>query len=140
MLEVCGAPVNLEMASYVYDFLMRTAQRLWDDYRRARGIRSQRDRRTYVAGVMAGFKEKLDRQRKAHQVAGLVWVGDADLSRYLKRRHPHIRWTHYRGSAGSDAHADGRAAGRDLTLHRPVTAGTSGGGPQRLLGAAHRRD
>jgi len=62
--------------------------------------------------VIVGFKDKLDQQRQRHQTKGLVWVGDADLSKYFRRRHPRVRWTHYRGSQSSDAHADGRAAGR----------------------------
>jgi hypothetical protein len=125
VLEVCGAPVNLEMASYVHDFLSRTAERLWDEYRRARQL-SNRDRRTFLSGVMTGFKDKLDAQKTRNRVAGLVWVGDGDLSRYFRRRHPHIRWTHYRGNRASEAHAHGRAAGRELVLHRPMTSGPSG--------------
>ena len=126
VLEVCGAPVNLEMASYVHEFLTRTAERLWDEYRRERKIESNRDRRTFVAGVMLGFKEKLDTQRARSREQGIVWVGDGDLKRYLKKRHPYIRWTHYSGSGPSDAHADGRAAGRGVVLHKPVGGGPSG--------------
>jgi hypothetical protein len=126
VLEVCGSPVNLEMASYVYDFLARTAERLWSEYRRARRI-SNRDRRTFLAGVMIGFKDKLEAQQARDKNEGLVWVGDGDLARWFKRRHPHIRWTRYSGSGGSEAHSHGRAAGRELVLHRPVAAGPSGG-------------
>ncbi len=127
VLEACGSPVNLEMASYVHAFVTQTAWRLWDEYRRARGLSSNRDRRTFVAGVMAGFKDKLAAQRKRHVQEGLVWVGDGDLGRYFKKRHPRIRWTHYRGSRANEAHAHGREAGRGLILHRPVAAGPSGG-------------
>ena len=133
VLEVCGAPANLEMAGYVYDFLLRTANRLWDEHRRAQRIRSQRDRRTFVAGVIAGFKEKLDRQRTAHQSRGLVWIGDADLTKYFRRRHPRIRWTSYQSSTASTAHAEGRAAGRELTLHRPLASSAKAGAGPRLL-------
>jgi hypothetical protein len=126
VLEVCGSPVNLEMASYVYDFLSRTAERLWSDYRRARHL-TNRDRRTFLAGVMLGFKDKLEAQQARHREEGLVWVGDGDLGRYFKKRHPHIRWTHYRGSRATEAHSHGRAAGREVVLHRPVAAGPSGG-------------
>jgi hypothetical protein len=132
VLEVCGTPVNLEMASYVYDFLLGTSDRLWDEYRSARRI-SNRDRRTFLAGVMVGFKDKLDGQRTRHKQQGLIWVGDGDLSRWFKKRHPYIRWTHYRGGRDSEAHAHGRAAGRDLVLHRPVTSGPSS--TRKLLGS-----
>jgi Protein of unknown function (DUF2786)/SprT-like family len=126
VLEVCGSPVNLEMASYVYDFLARTADRLWSEYRRARRI-SNRDRRTFLAGVMIGFKDKLEAQQAHHKREGLIWVGDGDLARWFKTRHPHIRWTRYQGSSRSEAHAHGRAAGREVVLHRPVASGPSRG-------------
>jgi hypothetical protein len=131
VLEACGTPVNLELAEYVYAFLLHTAEALWRDYKRARAIRSDRDRRTFLAGVITGFREKLDAQRKKHQTEGLIWVGDTDLSRYLRKRHPYVRHTYHAGRPRTEAHADGRAAGRNVVLHRPVTAGPSG--PRRLL-------
>ena len=88
--------------------------------KRAHGIRGNRDRRTYLAGVMTGFREKLNAQRKQQQAAGLVWVGDGDLEKYYRRRHPHIRWTRHTGVQRNEAHAHGRAAGRNIVLHRAV--------------------
>lgn len=120
VLEVAGTPVNLEMAAYVYDFLRQTADRLWVEYQRERGLRSNRDRQGFLAGVMAGFRDKLAAQARASQRAGLVWVGDADLSRYHRRRHPYVRWTQHTGIARTEAHEDGRAAGRRIVLHRPI--------------------
>jgi hypothetical protein len=122
VLEVCGTPVNLEMAEYVYAFLMHTAERLWEDYARAHRIGSRRDRRTYLAGVMAGFRDRLDGERARLKQAGLVWVGDGDLERYFRRRHPHIRWTRSQGPRRSEAHAHGRAAGRKVVLSRPIAS------------------
>ena len=131
VLEVCGSPVNLEMAAYVHAFLTQTAERSWRDYRRARGIASDRDRRTFLAGVMAGFRDKLESERKRHVREGLVWVGDGDLHRYFRRRHPYVRSTRYGGARPNEAHADGRAAGRKVVLHRPVAGSPAAGG--RLL-------
>src|SRR5262245_47810225 len=75
VLEVVGAPVNLEMAAYAHAFLAATGERLWAEYRRARGVRNNRDRRVYLAGVMTGFREKLDGERARQKREGLVWVG-----------------------------------------------------------------
>src|SRR5205085_8890006 len=60
VLEVCGTDANLEMASYVHDFLERSGERLWAEHKRASGVRGDRDRRSYLAGVMRGFYEKLE--------------------------------------------------------------------------------
>jgi hypothetical protein len=119
VLEICGTPVNLEIASHAHAFLGHTAERMWADWRRARGV-GNRDRRAYLAGVMTGFREKLDAQKKRHQQEGLIWVGDGDLTRYWRRRHPHVRWTRHAGVERNHAHDAGRADGRKIVLHRAV--------------------
>lgn len=120
VLEISGAPANLDMAEYVHSFLHRTAERLWEEHKRQRGIKGNRDRQTYLAGVMAGFHEKLSKQGAVHRCEGLVWQGDADLSAYFRKRHPHIRTTRYQGNARNEAHFEGRAAGQQIVLNRPV--------------------
>lgn len=119
VLEVLGTTVNLSIAEHTHAFVAHTAERLWDQYRREHGV-GNRDRRTYLAGVMTGFREKLDAQRKRHAAEGLVWVGDGELQRYWRRRHPHVRWTRHAGVERNEAHAHGRAAGRNIVLHRAV--------------------
>ncbi|UQA59073.1 SprT-like domain-containing protein [Polyangium aurulentum] len=127
VLEICGTHANLEMASYVHTFLTRTAEQLWQAHKKSRGMNGNRDRRTYVAGVMAGFDEKLSNQRKVNEQEGLVWVRDADLGRFYRARHPRIQHVKYAGGPRTEAHAEGRAAGRRIVLHRPVEGGPSGG-------------
>jgi hypothetical protein len=134
VLEICGAPVNLEMAAYVHAFLLQTADRLWEEYRRTRKLDGNRERRTFLAGVVAGFHEKLDRERARQREAGLVWVGDGDLGRWFRRRHPYIRMTRYDGARRTEAHAHGKAAGAGVVLHKPVGGGSPEGGRRLLLG------
>jgi hypothetical protein len=128
VLEICGTPANLEMAEYVYTFLMRTAEQLWEEHKQKHGITGNRDRRTFFAGVMRGFDEKLTQQARRHQQEGLIWRGDADLDRYLRQRNPHIRSKSFGGSQYSEAHAHGRAAGQQIVLNRPVAGETGNGG------------
>jgi hypothetical protein len=125
VLEICGTPANLEMASYVHAFLSHSAEQLWRAHKRAQKIRGNRDRRTYLAGVMTGFHEKLNAQRRENKEQGLVWVRDADLGSYYRRRHPLIQRTRYAGNPRTEAHAHGREAGRKLVLHRPVEGRSS---------------
>jgi hypothetical protein len=133
VLEVCGTPANLEMAAYVHAFLSHSAEKLWEEHRRALKIRGNRDRRPYLAGVMAGFMEKLNSQRQSHKEQGMVWVQDADLEGFYRRRHPYIQNIRHAGTRRTEAHAHGRAAGERLVLHRPITSGPSAAGP-KLLG------
>lgn len=132
VLEVCGAPPNVEMAAYVHDFLHHTAEQLWREHKRAARIAGDRDRRTFLAGVMAGFYEKLQSEKKKNTEQGLVWVRDADLEGFYRKRHPRIQHVRHRGARRTEAHAHGRAAGRNIELHRPITGGKTAG--PRLLG------
>jgi len=130
VLEICGSRENLAMAEYVYEFLMRTAERLWSD-RENLTKTGRNERQRYLSGVMSGFAEKLDRQARAHEKSGLVWIRDADLERYYRKRHPHVRHVRYAGQLRTSAYADGKEAGRKIILHKPVGGSATARG--RLL-------
>ncbi|AUX39896.1 hypothetical protein SOCE26_012910 [Sorangium cellulosum] len=131
VLEICGTPANLEMAAYVHAFLHHTAEQLWREHKRTHGVKGNKDRRTYLAGVMLGFLEKLNTERKASAEQGLVWVRDADLDSYYRTRHPHVQHLRHAGNQRTAAHAHGREAGRKIILHRPMQGETGDRG--RLL-------
>ena len=133
VLEVCGSPANLEMAEYVHSFLQHTAERLWVDHKRALRIRGNRDRRVFLAGVMAGFHDKLEQQTARAHDQGLVWTGDHGLSGYYRKRHPYIRNARYCGRRRNDAYAQGKQAGGQIVIHKPVQPAAARGGG--LLGA-----
>lgn len=126
VMEVIGTPENLDLASYVYDFLARTAERLWQAHKCAEGVRGNADRRTYYAGVMSGFAEKLATQARAHKAEGLVWVPHAELKVYTRKRHPYLRTISHRGQGRRDAFSHGQRAGRELVLHKGVSSRSSG--------------
>lgn len=121
VLELCGTPANLEIADYVYDYMMQTAERLWIDHKRTHGIDGNRERRTFIAGVMSGFAGKLAHEKLKHKNEGLVWVRDGDLDVFFRRRHPHVQTIRYGGGRRGDAFAHGRAAGEKIVLHRGVS-------------------
>jgi hypothetical protein len=120
ILEICGTRANLAIAEYVHGFLHATAERLWAVHKGATGIRGDRERRAYLAGVMAGFADKLAHQDARSRSEGLVWVRDGDLAKYFRLRHPHVRHVRHAGQRRTEAWAHGREAGRRIVLHRPV--------------------
>ncbi|HSC85743.1 MAG TPA: SprT-like domain-containing protein [Polyangiaceae bacterium] len=133
VLELMGTVENLEIASYVHDFLERAAEALWRSHKKQDGVSSDRERQSYLFGVMSGFREKLSREGKQAQSEGLVWRGDAALTGYAKSRHPYQRSVSSSGRVHSAAFSAGREAGQALVLHRGLNAGSSGSAP-RLLG------
>ena len=133
VLEICGTPENVELAAYVHAFLTDTAERNYRDYKRAEQLHSDADRQSYLAGVQAGFHEKLSAERRLEETEALVWVGDPALSRYLRKRHPYIRHAYHHGRDHGSAGEAGRVAGRNIVLNRAMARGNSNG--PRLLSA-----
>lgn len=132
ILEVCGTAPNVEMAQYVHAFLTESGKRLWRQHKVLEGIREDRDRRRFEAGVMTGFYKKLDDERSPRQQEGMVWVGDPQLTQHFKARHPRTTTAYYGTSSGSEAHRHGRAAGEQLVLHRGIRESSTG--TTKLLG------
>lgn len=128
--EIAGTRANVEMAAHVYAFLLATAERLWQENRRDERVRSGRDRMAYQSGVVRGFRDKLVAERRELRGTGLVWVGDSQLDRFYRARHPRVI-TRSRRVRVNAAHSAGREAGRSVVLHKPVANGPSGG--TRLL-------
>ncbi len=133
VLEVCGTPEHLELASYVHAFLDETAERLWLDYRRTSAAKGSGPRRVFRAGVMAGFRERLKEERREQAIVGLVWVGDPAVETYMRQRHPQIRWVRSAARTRPAAFGHGREAGRDIQLRSPLRSGAAAG-PKLLPG------
>jgi len=122
VLEICGTPANLEMAVYVHTFLTHTAESLWQTHKKTTGTTSNRERQTFLAGVIIGFQERLSREKEVHEGEGLVWVGDAGLKDYMKARHPYVRHFRRAGRARTSTREQGKNAGRDIILRKPIDA------------------
>ncbi|MBL9100125.1 MAG: DUF2786 domain-containing protein [Myxococcales bacterium] len=132
-LEVLGSAANLEIASYVHDFLHASVDRLWRREAGEHGLLPTH-RREYAAGVLLGFRDKLRSERARNAEVGLVWLGDPDLERFTRDRHPHLRSMAKTGVRRSRAHEAGRAAGQRLTLQKPVHEHQSRGRALREAG------
>jgi hypothetical protein len=131
VLELCGTPENLEIASFVHGFVLETADRLWARHKREQRV-GNKDRRRFLLGVAMGFEETLTRQAATMtREEGLVWVGDRGLDGFVRKRHPHLVTTHGAPVAANGALQSGRAAGREIVLHKPIAGG--GGNRGRLL-------
>lgn len=131
VLEVCGTRENLEIAEYIHAYLMHTAERLWTRHKVVKRLPGDADRRRFLSGVMHGMLEKLGREAEAQEEEGLVWVKDADLHRYYRRRHPHVRHIRSAGERRTRAYADGREAGRSIEIRRGIK-GDGREGPRLL--------
>ena len=127
VLATYGVGANLEMAEYVHGYLTRVLDGLWTAYRERRQLRGNRERLRYFAGVLNGFRGKLESQdQQLRSQHALVWKGDPELDSFVRHHHPSIRTGHAGGSVRSKAYEDGVEAGRAVTLRRPI-GGSKGG-------------
>ena len=132
VLELCGRPENLQMAEFVHGFVLRTIDRLWQEHKAAHGIRSNRDRRTFLSGAVTGFATKLREKQSSARQEGLVWAGDPAIDDYLHRRYPRTATVRYSETRDRAAYHAGRSAGRDIVLSRPMTSTAQDAAPRAL--------
>ncbi len=121
-LFIYGTKSNLDMAAYVHGFLWALLPQLWEDHRRLRGVRGNRDRLTYFDGVLNGFCAKLrgEEKARANVERALVWSGDPKLHRYFRWLNPRIRHVGGTGRLVTAAFEAGRADGHHVRIHRPI--------------------
>lgn len=135
-LEVAGRPDNVEVAQWVWDYVLQTAEASWAASRGAGARGTSRQR--FLDGVIVGFREKLTEEaQEARQQEGLVWLGDPALQGFLGTRYPHRRKGRRFGLRADDAFQQGQAAGRAITLRRPIRERSQAPSP-RLSGPADR--
>jgi len=120
VLEISGSKPNLDTADYVHAFLLRTAKGLWKEWKEANPKRLRGERGRYLLGVMLGFREKLQSQRRVEEETGLVWVGDAALDDFVGRRHPNLRSTRAVRYRMTPAYQHGHEQGKKLQIHAGV--------------------
>lgn len=124
--ELMGTPENVAMAEYVYHFLWTKVQAFWRDFSKRTG-KGAASRRSYMLGVMSGFREKLRQvDREAAQTSpetrALVKAADRELEEFVSYRHPKLtqrRWGGGRGDQGS--FNAGVRDGGSITIHRGIT-------------------
>jgi len=136
IFELMGTRENVQMAEYVYHFLMHQASGRWDRFRREEQLRSRLSRTSYLTGLMAGFREQLELAEKKvdreTQKALVRCQNDPELAEFVNFRHPRLRKI-YRGARRGDgrSYEAGKKEGRELILSRALSS--SDGNQNRRL-------
>ena len=136
VLRLYGTGHDLALAEHVYEYLTTTVQRLWEDYRKQRGLRGHRDRQQYYHGLLLGFGATLEQQESrlhAQHPALVVAAHNPELDAFFRHHHPRIQTTRRGRGQQSQARSDGAETGRSIRLHRPIRQQADSGGG-RLLG------
>ncbi len=125
VLEISGTIQNVQLASYLYDFINRFIDTQWSGYNRDRGL--SRYRRTdFAMGVIEGFRSKLEFQGTGRNRNGtpgaLMRIEDPLLSEYFRDRYPRTARITAKGSRRDRrVWKDGVSFGKAMVVFRAVT-------------------
>ena len=127
LLEISGTPTNLEIAAYVYDFLMREVEILWRDHRRRNPtLKGRTPKRDYKVGVLRGFKEKLAADQAEDEASSgreLILMKQAHLQEFFEDRHPSIRRSRKLTYRISNEFQQGFQQGQNLEIRQGIKKG-----------------
>jgi len=150
-MEILGSQQNVLMAEYVYGFLRQQSESLWQSYRTARSLKGVGAKMSFQAGVISGFRKKLEsmeagRAKQSQSSIGLaelvdgmdqtalVKFKDPGLRNYVRFRFPRLRSFSSGGRVQTEHYNKGRVQGEKIVIHRGVHQ--SGGNRGTLLGPA----
>lgn len=134
LLELYGNRDNLDLAEYVFLFLLAQVDLQWRRYKTANALRGVRQKLSFQKGMLTGFRTKLEAQRQqlANEQA-LVWLGDPRLDAFYRQRNPRVSSSSRSARVYSDAHSAGVEVGRRLRVRPGLQRNRSATTPQRLL-------
>ena len=131
-IELLGPEENVAIAEHCYHFLENRLLVLWQQNRHRFSGGGLRARKSYFLGVLAGFRQQLQGAETSVQPPVRDASGGSDLPalRSSARLDAFVAWRFPRLSRRrgrsidmySDVYSQAVQTGRELTLHRPVTA------------------
>ena len=126
MIELYGLKENLDLAVYVYNFLINRGELEWLKYKEATGLRNQRAKLSFLTGLYQGFDQKLKTQnKKLEEEQSLIWLGDPKLDAFFKKRNPRVRSSKVKSKLREEAHSAGSRVGQKLSINPAINKGQS---------------
>jgi len=127
-IEMFGTRENVAIAEYCFHFLENRLALLWSANRRRFQGSTQTEKNSYYLGILRGFREKLDAQKRngtvqkvPPQTGALILAEEQRLAWFVGMRYPRLR----RASAGGakvngSTYRQGMEEGRQITLNDAV--------------------
>lgn len=125
VLEISGTVQNIQIASYVYDFIKQYIHTKWTEYNQSNTLNRYR-RSDFAVGVIEGFRSKLTNRQigkrlSSHSASFPVIIEDPLLKKYLSNKYPYIR-RFKKKISGPHIHVfnDGRKIGKKMIIHKGI--------------------
>jgi len=119
VLEISGTLPNLQVASYVYDFVSRFIRSRWEEYNFGKKL-DRRRQTDFALGIVEGFRSKLkSAEGSKDSSAALLRLRNPQLSRYLSYKYPRtVKVSGGRIRQDPRVLNDGREVGRRLVISK----------------------
>ncbi|MEN8189896.1 MAG: DUF2786 domain-containing protein, partial [Thermodesulfobacteriota bacterium] len=127
-LEVTGYRPNVEIAGYVANFLDKKLEGLWQGTRKAHPhLKGMGAKNSFLRGVSHGYVDKINRLKRAlpRPKRNAVMVVENSLEEMAKMVYPHLSTVSTRVVHDRESNALGKAAGKKLTIHKPIGTDSS---------------
>ena len=139
-IEILGSTENVTIAEYCYYFLENQLSSLWSKNKHRYRGNTRTEKNSYYLGLLKGFKEKLQQQKKSAwnengkpfpdnskktptppKMASLVLAEDLRLNEYLQTRFPRLSTRSLAGPRVIKAtYGDGVTTGKRITFHKGI--------------------
>lgn len=130
--KLVGTKENIEVAGYVYAFLMQTYKSNWKEYSTVNSLNTAASRNSYMFGLTAGLMETLaTNEKNVCAEMGLTVIPDAKLGEFLRSKFKLKARSVGRLSGDGKAQAAGTEQGKKIKISRALNSDSSNNG--RLL-------
>jgi hypothetical protein len=124
VLEINGTIKNIQIASYVYDFVQNFIDSQWIEYNRDKGLNNYR-KIDFAVGILEGFRSKLEAQEKGKKGYNIKWsvikLKDPLFVKYLKYKYPHTSTVNRSiNTRDKKVVKDGKSIGKGLIISKGI--------------------
>lgn len=127
VMEAMGTAANLEIAQYVYAYLNRELEHLWNKHRAGHPHQKGRSlKRDFQMGVLLGFKNKLaaDQETSLNEAGkALILLKQEKLEGFMRDRYPALSKSRAGRYRQTSAFSAGLAQGESLDLRSGIKRG-----------------
>lgn len=136
VLEISGTARNIQIATYVFDFICRFIDTEWECYNSDNKLNRYR-KTDFATGILSGFRMKLEKEfidgDATDKNRSLVKSRDLQLTHYFSERYPRTKsFSRKGGRYHPDVVSDGVKIGKTLVIRQGISQQNSKGSPRLI--------
>jgi hypothetical protein len=125
VLEITAETAKVEIAEYVYWYLLNHTEILWREHKEKTKEKGLRSKNEFIDGVLSGFSQKLQEKSVASNISqekSLVIIeNNKKLDNFMKKKYPKLHTTYSNTKDRSnETYRAGHTKGINLSLHHGV--------------------